>query len=116
MLLSLASCNTAVRMVEKEGLDPFSEASRVELLNYNDRMEWWGKLGEPDRPLLEDGKLTIPADSIRGRQELDSSMQAKWQGALYVIDVCEEGLVSYCYQLRHMLLFYAADETILGYI
>lgn len=116
MLLSLASCNTAVRMVEKEGLDPFSEASRVELLNYNDRMEWWGKLGEPDRPLLEDGKLTIPADSIRSRLELDSTMQAKWQSALYGNDMCEEGLASYCYQPQHMLLFYRADETILGYI
>src|SRR5690606_25185771 len=66
---SSASSNSSSASSETiaTGMDPFSMASRVALLHYNDRMEWWAELGDADRPLLQEGKLAIPADSILSR-------------------------------------------------
>jgi|GEM_PF-722119 len=116
-MLSFVSCNSgATRQVKRSGLDPFANASRVELLRYNDRMAWWPKMGEGDQPLLEEGKLNIPRDSILARMELNSLVQTEWKQALYDGEICDENLVSYCYQPRHMLVFYEADDRVLGYI
>ncbi|MGK6351508.1 hypothetical protein [Parapedobacter sp. DT-150] len=109
----------AGRIVEKRdtsGIDPFTVAARVELVTYSNRMDWWSGDDGRDKPLLKNGMLNMPADSIHSRVQLNSSAVAKWQNALYVTQFCEENIIALCYEPRHLLLFYTANNLIFGYI
>lgn len=102
---------------DTSGIDPFAVAHSVELVTYkSDRMDWWINEDGLDKPLLKNGMLTIPTDSIHSRLNLDASAIAKWQSALYVQQFCEEKIIGLCYKPRHLLLFYNSDNRIFGYI
>lgn len=99
------------------GTDPFAVAARVELVTYkNNRMDWWIDEDGTDKPLLKNGTLTMPADSIHSRINLDSIQIAKWKNALYVQHFCEENILSLCYEPRHLLLFSTPDNRLSGYM
>lgn len=106
-----------VEQRDTSGIDPFAVAARVELVTYkNNRMDWWiGKDGQ-DKPLLENGVLTMPVDSIHSRVNLESAQIAKWQRTLYVQHFCDENIIALCYEPRHLLLFYTPDNRISGYM
>lgn len=98
------------------GINPFTIAKRVELLTYANRMRWWPKLYSDGKDLLEDGALTIPPDSIRSRTILDTEQTAELDEAFYQRHLCEESMVAGCYEPRHLLVFYSADDVIIGCI
>lgn len=106
-----------VEQRDTSGINPFAVAERVELVTYNsDRMDWWYDEGNQDKPLLENGELNMPVDSIQSRINLDAPTIAKWQSALYVQHSCADNIIGLCYEPRHLLLFYSSDNRIFGYI
>ncbi len=98
------------------GINPFNTAARVELWHYNDRMRWWSKTFSDNRPLFQDGKMNLPADSVQRRVVLDSTLRTGFSEALYVDHLCEEIMVAACYSPRDLLVFYHADGHPLGCI
>jgi hypothetical protein len=99
------------------GIQPFAEAARVELVTYkSDRTTGWFDKEGIEKPLIENGMLTMPADSIRSIKELNANQMEEWQHALYVRHFCEDNSIGLCYQPRHLLLFYAPDNHIFAYI
>ncbi|MGC1630932.1 MAG: hypothetical protein WA749_02350 [Gelidibacter sp.] len=106
-----------VEQRDNSGIDPFADATRVELVTYkSDRMDWWSNECGQDKPLLENGRLNMLADSIHSRVNLDAQAIAKWQSTLYVQHFCAEKITGLCYQPRHLLLFYTPDNRAYGYI
>jgi len=90
------------KKIDTSGIDPFTTAARVELITYTNRMEWWfGEEG--DKPFLKNGKLNMPVDSVRSRVQLGGEVARKWRKALYVTRFCEDEIISFCYEPRHML-------------
>src|SRR5690606_29915718 len=96
--------------------NPFHLAKRIELLTYNNRMEWWFKNNKVEQPLVKDGKLNMPLDSIQLRVKLDAVAVNKWQSALYGKKFCKDNSISFCYEPRHLLLFYDSNNKVLDYI
>jgi hypothetical protein len=124
-VLTFATCqkpknSNATPIVEQRnltGIDPFAQATRVELVTYkNDRTTRWVDKDGIEKPLIENGMLTMPADSIRSIKELNANQKATWQHALYVQHFCQDNSIGLCYQPRHLLLFYAPDNHIFAYI
>lgn len=112
--------NARAPIVEKRdsmGLDPFKVAIRVELLFYtSNRMSWKNNAGKNFEELLPNGMLNIPTDSIAGRIHLDSAQCADWQHTLYQSQLCDELMVSGCYEPRHLLVFYEDNNRSIGFI
>lgn len=98
------------------GINPFKKAARVELLQYSNRMQWWYKLYPNGNQLIVNDTLTIPANYITARTTLTPQVAEKWNKLLYKDHLCEEQLTAGCYEPRHLLVFYAANQRVLGCI
>ena len=98
------------------GSNPFKKAARVELLQYSNRMQWWYKLYPNGNQLVVNDTLTIPANYITARTTLTPQVAEKWNKLLYKDHLCEEQLTAGCYEPRHLLVFYAANQRVLGCI
>lgn len=99
------------------GIDPFAQATRVELVTYKNHRTS-GRLNKRgiEQPLIEHGWLNMPADSIRSIKQLNANQMAAWQHALYVQHLCQDNSIGLCYQPRHLLLFYNTANHVSAYI
>ena len=98
------------------GINPFAVAERVELITYSNRMDWWYDENGVEQPLLQEGILNMPTDSINSRIQLDSAVVGQWHKALYETEFCEDNVIALCYEPRHMLLFYGSANKLFGYM
>jgi hypothetical protein len=106
-----------IEQKDSSGIDPFLVATKVELLFYtSNRMSWKGKAGKGLEEIETNGNLNIPADSVAGRIQLDSTQSSNWQFTLYQSQLCEQLMVAGCYEPRHLLVFYGEDNKIFGTI
>ncbi len=96
------------------GVIPFDLAKHVELLCYNNRMAWWADAFVGPSPLIFNGRLMVPADSILSRVILGDSLKREWRAALYEDQLCAERMVAGCYEPRHLLVFYDEYNLVVG--
>lgn len=100
----------------KQDVNPFRVAHRIELLHYNNRMVWWYKLFPDGKDLIENNRLSIPPNQILQQTVINKTQYKEWENALYNPNVCQETMVAGCYEPRDLLVFYNADNSLLGCI
>ena len=93
---------------------PFSEATKIEILSYPDRLSWDttpSKGGFTLNELVARGELVVNPDSIKERITLDKT-QSESIFELLINSTCEDSSSAACFEPRHALIFYNGKKVI----
>ena len=99
-------------VLPKEKVYPFSKAARVEVISYENRMEWDV---EPDDDLIKDGTLRLDAKKIKERVTLNDNLGQRLYEFLFIEECPTMSSVSKCYDPRHMVIFYDQEGKVFSY-
>jgi hypothetical protein len=115
--------DTATAIVTKplkkmEDTFPFSKSEKIEVISYEMR-HYWDTIVKPEgkqaiKPLIENGKLLMPAARIAEKKELTDKLKNRLFNLLYDTKK-DNGTVADCFNPRHTILFYDKTDKVIAY-
>ncbi len=114
LLLCILLLQACTIIVPKEEIYPFSEAEKIEIVSYPDRMNWDNHF---DSTIVVSGEIRFSKSLIKERVVLNDTLTEKLFRYLFIeecplIDITR----SLCYQPRHAILFYNNESKIYSYL
>jgi hypothetical protein len=95
----------------KEGVYPFSQAERIEVISYSSRTMW----DDDDRDFIIEGRLNLNDDKFKERVELNEEQKESLYQFLFEEECPVFSSVSKCYEPRHLILFYDKEGKLFNY-
>ncbi|AXG74749.1 hypothetical protein DVK85_11115 [Flavobacterium arcticum] len=109
-LFILSGC---VKRIPKESIYPFSQADKIEVISYPDRMSWDK---EPGSKIFVNEALRFDEKNIKERVILNEELVEKLYSFLFIEECSLLSETTRCYMPRHAILFYDLDGDLYNYI